>query len=107
MPAAHSLLPYQSAWLRDEAGIVLMEKSRRIGASWAEALGSVRHIARRSQPGDVYYQSYAKDMTSGFIGDCAEWAETIQGVASAIGEEVFEEGGRQFYASSTPIASRP
>ena len=93
MPAA-TLLPYQSAWLRDASGIAVMEKSRRIGISWAEALGSVRHVARRNEPGNVYYQSYAKDMTAGFIGDCAEWAETIQGAASAIGEEAFEEGGR-------------
>ena len=94
MPRPSSLLPYQSRWLRDDAGIAVIEKSRRIGISWAEALGAVRHVARRSDPGNVYYQSYAKDMTSGFIGDCSDWAETIQGVASAIGEEAFEEGGR-------------
>ena len=93
-----SLLPYQSAWLReDAAGIAVMEKSRRIGISWAEAFGAVRHIGRREAPGNVYYQSYAKDMTSGFIGDCAEWAELVQGVASVVDEDVFEENERKVW----------
>ena len=84
MPAPQSLLSYQTAWLRDEAGIAVIEKSRRIGISWAEALGAVRHASRRNDPGNVYYQSYAKDMTSGFIGDCADWAETLQRAAAAV-----------------------
>ena len=91
---ARSLLPYQSAWLRDDSGIAVFEKSRRIGISWAEALGAARHVARRESPGNVYYQSYAKDMTSGFIGDCAEWAEMLQDVASVVDEDAFEEGDR-------------
>ncbi len=92
---SRSLLPYQSRWVRDESGIAVIEKSRRIGISWAEAYGAVRHVGRRTNPGNVYYQSYAKDMTSGFIGDCSEWAETVQGVASIVGEDVFEEDGRK------------
>ena len=95
MAALRSLLPYQTAWLREAAGIALMEKSRRIGISWAEALGAVRHVARKSEAGNVYYQSYAKDMTSGFISDCAEWAESVQLAASIAEEEAFEEGGRK------------
>ena len=96
-PPERSLLPYQSAWLRDEAGIAVMLKSRRIGISWAEAFAAVRHIGRREGPGNVYYQSYAKDMTSGFIADCAEWAELVQGVASVVDAEVFEEGHRKVW----------
>lgn len=63
-----------------------MEKSRRIGISWAEALGTVRHVAPKKGAANVYYQSYAKDMTSGFISDCADWAEHYQRVGTAIGE---------------------
>ncbi len=97
MRSVQSLLPYQTAWLRDTSGIAVMEKSRRIGISWAEALGAVRLVARRSDAANLYYQSYAKDMTSGFISDCAGWADTIQAAASAVHEEAFEEGGRKAY----------
>ena len=95
MASLQSLLPYQSAWLKDDAGMAVCEKSRRIGISWAEALGAVRHAGRRVDAGNVYYQSYAKDMTSGFIGDCAGWAQAVQGAASVVGEDVFEEAGRK------------
>ncbi len=94
MPSERSLLPYQKLWAEDESGICVIEKSRRIGISWAEALASVRHVVRKNGPGNVYYQSYAHDMTSGFIGDCAEWAEIFQDVADAVGEVAFEENGR-------------
>ncbi len=63
-----------------------MEKSCRIGISWAEALGAVRHVAPKKGAANVYYQSYAKDMTSGFISNCADWAEHYQRVSTAIGE---------------------
>ena len=74
-----------------------MEKSRRIGISWAEALGAVRHVAPETGAANVYYQSYAKEMTAGFISDCAEWAESYQRVGSAIDEEVFEENERKVF----------
>ncbi|MDE0714090.1 MAG: hypothetical protein OXI10_04355 [Gammaproteobacteria bacterium] len=74
-----------------------MLKSRRIGISWGEALGAVRKVAPDQGAANVYYQSYAKDMTAGFIADCADWAEWYAKVGKTINEEVFEEDGRKFY----------
>ena len=37
------LLPYQARWVRDRAGLKVIEKSRRIGISWAEAYDAVMH----------------------------------------------------------------
>ena len=102
---APDLLPYQEEWVRDESGIAVMEKSRRIGISWAHALRAVRRVVRKEDPANVYYQSYARDMTSGFISDCADWAEWYVKVGKAIGEEVFEEGGRKFYTYSIRAVS--
>jgi len=91
------LLPYQADWLREDAGIAVFEKSRRIGASWAEALGAVRHVSPAEGAANCYYQSYAKDMTSGFIADCADWARKVQAAAGAVEEQIFSEDGRDFY----------
>ena len=35
------LLPYQQAWIADEAALKIAEKSRRIGLTWAEAADDV------------------------------------------------------------------
>lgn len=99
-----TLLPYQSRWVADDAGLKVIEKSRRIGLSWAEAYDSVMHAG--SDAGNVYYQSYAKDMTRGFVGDCAEWAAALQVGAAAVGETLIELGENdRIPAFRLPLAS--
>ena len=79
-----TLLPYQTRWVRDPAPLKVIEKSRRIGISWAEAYDAVMHAG--FDGGDVYYQSYSRDMTRTFVDDCAEWATALQVGADAVGE---------------------
>ena len=83
------LLPYQARWVADKSGLKVIEKSRRIGLSWVEAYDAVLHAAARK--GDIYYQSYDKDMTRGFIEDCAEWVEQLDKDASAVGETLLDD----------------
>ncbi len=85
-----SLLPYQRRWVADGTQLKIVEKSRRIGLSWAEAYDAVMHAAEGR--GNVIYQSYDKEMTRGFIDDCAEWAEHLEFEAGAIGESVIDDG---------------
>ena len=87
--SATGLLPYQARWVADRSPLKAIEKSRRIGLSWAEAYDSVLHAGQGL--GSVYYQSYAKDMTRGFIGDCAAWAGRLQIGAGEVGETIVEE----------------
>ena len=81
------LLAYQDAWMRETAPIALVEKSRRIGLSWGDA--AERVVYAGSGAGDVYYMSYSKDMTSGYISDCAEWAVHLDQACAAVTEEHF------------------
>ena len=83
-----ALLPYQTRWVQDAAGLKVMEKSRRIGLSWAESYDSVMHAGAGG--GDVYYQSYSRDMTRGFIDDAAEWAQVLAVGAGAVGETLID-----------------
>ena len=106
MPApsrVHTLLPYQAAWVADQSPLKVCEKSRRIGLSWAEAYDSVLYAGRREGGGDVYYQSYAHDMTRTFVADCAGWAAQLQIAADAVGETLLEPGGDLAYR--LPLAS--
>lgn len=90
-PAA--LLAYQQRWAADKSPVKAMEKSRRIGLSWAEAADSVLEAA--SEKGqDIWYIGYTKDMAQEFILDCAEWAKHFNNVISSVEdyEEIFEDG---------------
>ena len=85
-----TLLPYQSGWVADDAGLKVIEKARRIGISWAEAYGAVMH-AGHAGGGNVYYQSYNREMTRGFIEDCAAWARRLHIAAGSSGEFLLDE----------------
>lgn len=87
------LLDYQERVFNDHSAVVVVEKSRRIGLSYAEAASSVLH-SMATDGGDSYYISYDKDMTAGFIQDCAHWAKAFNAGASEIGEEVFPDPAR-------------
>ena len=86
------LLPYQARWVADPAPIKVAVKSRRIGLSWSEAYDSVMRAAAGA--GSVTYSSYAKDMTAGFVGDCADWAASLHDLALTAEEEVLEDDDR-------------
>ena len=88
MSSPRTLLPYQARWVADGSGLKVIEKSRRIGMSWAEAYDSVMHASENL--GNVYYQSYNLDMTRGFISDCGDWAKALQFGAEEIGETLID-----------------
>lgn len=86
------LLPYQKQWAKDLSKVKVWEKSRRIGASFGEALLSVLEASKKRDAGgqNTYYLSYNKEMTQGFIRDCAYWAKAINIACSDI-EELFSD----------------
>lgn len=100
-----TLLPYQTRWVQDKSGLKVCEKSRRIGLSWTESYDSVLH-AGGERGGNVYYQSYAHDMTRGFINDAADWARLLNFGAEAVGETLVDLGeGDKLPAFRLPMAN--
>ena len=83
-------LSYQKAWVEDKSEVKIIEKSRRIGISWAEAADSALYAASESGD-DVWYIGYNKDMALEFISDCANWARHYSMAASEMEEEVFND----------------
>ena len=98
-----TLLPYQARWVQDKSRLKVCEKGRRIGLSWAEAYDSVMHAGEGG--GDITYQSYAHEMTKGFIDDCAEWAQELQLAADVVGETFLDIDGEKIPAYRLPFAS--
>lgn len=80
--APEVLLPYQveSLELAEEHQFLVVEKSRRIGLSyafspWANLMASTATGAQ-----NVYYIGYNLDMAREFIGYCADFAQAFEGV---------------------------
>lgn len=94
---------YQARWVADKARVKIMEKSRRIGISWAEAADDALLAAKSREAGgmDVWYISYNKEMTETFIKDVAEWAKKYNLAAAEMEEFLWrdnkEDEGIQAY----------
>ena len=87
------LLPYQKAWLGDKSPVKVVEKSRRIGLTWAQALDDVLKASTSGRDGmDVLYISFNQDMTREYLDTCAEWAKKLQIVAGKVNEDIFRDG---------------
>ena len=82
------LLPYQQRWIADTSEVKIIEKSRRVGISWAEAADAVLYSAAASGD-DVWYIGYNREMAQEFILDCGMWAKKFQSFITSI-EEVEE-----------------
>ena len=86
-------LPYQKAWLADKAPVKVVEKSRRVGLTWAQAHDDTLLAATSGRYGmDILYISFNQDMTREYIDTCAEWAKKLQVVAGQVNEDVFKDG---------------
>lgn len=86
------LLYYQRHYLGILAkhSVVLVEKSRRVGISFADALDSVLLAASSKDAGgmDCFYIGYNHDMAREYIEACADWAKSMKRALQGTIEEV-------------------
>jgi phage FluMu gp28-like protein len=88
-------LPYQQRLWRaiDQHQVVVVEKSRRTGYSWALGYiaAGMAAMARDQGGTDVLYMGYEKDMTREFIDYVGDAARVFQLAASDVEEVVFSD----------------
>ena len=91
-------LPYQQRLSAAIAAhpVVVVEKSRRTGYSWAVAAdAALTASASRAAGGmDVLYMGYEKEMTREFIDYVAMWAKSVQPAAAQVEEFLFRDPDR-------------
>jgi phage FluMu gp28-like protein len=85
-----ALLPYQQAWVADDALLKIGEKSRRIGLTWAEAADDVL-IGSSEGGSNVFYIGPTQDMALEYVDAAAMWARAYNFAASEIEEGLFED----------------
>lgn len=98
------LLPYQLRWVADTARVKVIEKSRRVGISWAEA-GDDTLYAASAAGDDVWYIGYNKDMALEYISDCGRWAVAYNEAASGMEETAIADEDKDILAFRIKFAS--
>lgn len=100
------LLPYQRAFIEeiDKSRVVVYEKSRRIGITWAAAYYAVE-LAARADGSNVYYVSYNQDAARDFIEDVKKWCAAINLVFEASGIEKINDPDKDELAFYTRFHS--
>ena len=93
------LLKYQRLALKlcATTAFAVIEKSRRIGLTWALAALAVVDAARTkaAKGKNTFYIGYNLDMAREFIATCAMWAKAFGHAAAEVGEELFEDSEGQ------------
>lgn len=96
LPKGDLLLRYQqraSDLLFAGTALLVIEKSRRIGLTWAFAAAAVLRAAAQPSAGgmNVWYMGYDQEMAREFIDTCAMWARAFAIAAEAVDTEIFED----------------
>ncbi|EKE75197.1 hypothetical protein [Gallaecimonas xiamenensis] len=83
-------LPYQQRWFEDEAQVMIAEKSRRTGLTWAEAGRNVINAAKPRRRGgcNTFYVGSKKEMALEYIAAAALFAKAFNSLAEA---DVYEQ----------------
>lgn len=111
-------LPYQQRFMAAVYAhpVVVEEKSRRTGFSWAAAaVGALVAAAGPDAAGmDVFYMGYNLEMAREFVDYVAEWTKAIEPAAAEVHEELFEidenksvQAFRVKYASGHKVLALP
>ena len=89
------LLGYQGRYVADPSAVKVVEKSRRIGLTWAEAFDcvTIAGAARGAGGMNCFYIGYNFEMAREFIASAAMWAKHLQQAVESAGEFLFRDVG--------------
>lgn len=89
-PADNYFMPFQADYIRDEHGLVIVEKGRQIGLSYAASYKAVRLAAPRDARLDVWVMSRDEIQAKQFLLYCKRWARVMKFAAEDLGEVVVD-----------------
>ncbi|MDO8933595.1 MAG: terminase family protein [Rhodocyclaceae bacterium] len=84
-------LPYQIDWIKDTSRFKIVEKSRRVGMTYAQSYEDVVDAARAKGGMDVWFSSADETAAREYIRYCAQWAKLFDIAARDLGELVIDK----------------
>lgn len=91
------LLPYQAAWVRDDARLKIAEKSRQIGWTWATAYGLTSRKSLKGARLDAWISSRDEIQARLFLEDCKGFGSMLNLGAHDLGEKAIDDSGHTAY----------
>ena len=84
-------LPYQSRWIEDRSRLKIIEKSRQIGITFADAFDSVCKAADTRAGNDVWVTSRDEGTARLYIQHCKRWARFLDVLAQDLGQVIIDK----------------
>lgn len=84
-------LPYQTAWIKDQARLKICEKGRQIGLSYADSYDTVRKVAPKEARLPVFVSSRDMVQAKQYLNYCKRWARVLNYAAEDLGEVLFDK----------------
>jgi len=91
------MLPYQARFIKDTARLVLVEKARQIGMSWATAYKLVSTTSLKDARHDDWVSSRDDLQARLLIEDCKQFAALLHLAASDLGQLVVDDSKNSAY----------
>lgn len=85
------MLPYQERWIRDASIMKIMEKSRRVGVSYASAYEDVRRHADKDNRLQTWVSSRDELTARQYVRDCMSFAKILHAAASDEGARILTD----------------
>jgi len=101
-------LPYQVDWIADDSRFKLWDKSRRIGATYAESYRAVRRRNLSDVRRDYWFSSSDESAAVEFSLYCQQWCRIFEAAVKVLIEELVDDKGFRFnnYVVEFPNGSR-
>ena len=89
-------LPYQVNWITDDRRFKLWDKSRRIGATYAESYRAVRRRNLSSEKRDYWFSSADESSAVEFSQYCQQWCKMVDAIADHFSEQLVDDEGKKY-----------
>jgi phage FluMu gp28-like protein len=83
-------MAYQADFIRDDSNLIIVEKGRQIGLSYAASYKAVRLVAPKDARLDVWVVSRDEIQAKQFLLYCKRWARVLKFAAEDLGEVVID-----------------
>jgi phage FluMu gp28-like protein len=83
-------MAYQSKYILDESHLIIVEKGRQIGLSYAASYKAVRLAGAKAARLDVWVMSRDEIQAKQFLLDCKRWARVLKFGAEDLGEVLID-----------------
>ena len=84
-----NFLPYQRRYINDQSRFKIVEKSRRVGFTYAQSYEDVEYCLRQGNR-DVWFSSYDDSAAAGYIDYCCFFLKVFNSAAVYVGTELLD-----------------